>query len=164
MQGAPGYALGGFIRNTAVDLGSTKTIQGELQHLTSFCKEQKYLGARGKIKIIKKAAESASPFLVPNVTMPSTPKHTHLPCTTCWSELLLLRKWDNTFSHAGRWSFPPIPAARSWRLPCSIRFKISGALRFSFLLLVGPLMAELHSTSLIASPHRSQGKQSWKVE
>lgn len=51
MQGAPGCALDGFIRNTVVDLCDIETIQGELQHLTPLCKEQKYLGARGEKNI-----------------------------------------------------------------------------------------------------------------
>lgn len=70
MQGAPGCALDGFIRNTVVDLCDIKTIQGELQHLTPLCKEQKYLGARGE----KKISASASPFPVPPVTAPFPPK------------------------------------------------------------------------------------------
>lgn len=69
MQGAPGCALDGFIRNTVVDLCDIKTMQGELQHLTPLCKKQKYLGARGE----KKSA-SASPFPVPPVTVPFLPK------------------------------------------------------------------------------------------
>lgn len=120
---------------------------------------------RAKEKKKKKIAESSSPFLVPHVTAPFPPaKDARLPCNTCWSELLLLGKWDDTLSHAGGWGhFPPIPAAQSWSLPCSIRFKISSALRFSFSLLVRPLTAEMHGSLLIVAHHHAQGKQGWKV-
>lgn len=119
MQGAPGCALDVFIRNTVVDLCDTKTIQGELQHLTPLCKEQKYLGARGEkkyLRVLRRSRYLPSPC-------PFPPK-TRLPCNTCWSELLLLRKWDDTLPRAGRRGhFSQTHAAPRWRMPCSIRLR-----------------------------------------
>lgn len=158
MQGAPGYALDGFIRNAVVDLWDIKTIQGKS------CSTWPLFASNWNLRVQKQS--SWEHFTAPHTWRHralSPHKEACLPCNTCWSELLLLRKWDDTLSHAGGWGcFPPIPAAQSWRLPCSIRFKIFSALRFSFSLLVRPLTAEMCG-SLIVVLHHTQGKQGWEA-
>lgn len=72
MQGAPGCALDGFIRNTVADLCDIKTIQGRASTPDPpLCKAQKYLGARGGEK---KIALSASAFPESPITAPFPPK------------------------------------------------------------------------------------------
>lgn len=50
MQGAPVYALDGFIRNTAVDLCDIKTIQGRAATPDLLLQVTEIFGCKGKKK------------------------------------------------------------------------------------------------------------------
>lgn len=64
-------------------------------------------------------------FQYPPSPRPFPPK-TRLPCNTCWNELLLLRKWDDTAPCAGgRGHFPWIPVAPRWRMLCLMGLRSS---------------------------------------
>lgn len=73
MQGAPGYALDGFIRNTVVDLCGIKTIQGKATTPDLLLQVTELFGCEAGGEI----AESASPFLIPHVTVPFPPPKMH---------------------------------------------------------------------------------------
>lgn len=58
-------------------------------------------------------------------------------------------------------TFPSDSCGSELKAVCSIRFKTSGTLRFSFSLLVRPLTAEMHGSRVIVAHTGKEGLESW---